>query len=90
MADVCGLGGGHAVVKLSKCCWQGATALLKQELAELLETLLRLHAFFPSTAFNTTHGAAKGFREAAVSQLPLLLSVYGALVQRCTPKQVSI
>ncbi len=55
---------------------QGAASRLKQEVAELMETLLRLHAAYSDGAVE--EGDSGGFREAAASQLPLLLSAYGA------------
>ena len=61
------------------CRWQGAAARLKQELAELLETLLRLHVAYSGASAGGTDSAVDRFRNAAVSQLPLLLSAYGAM-----------
>ena len=68
----------HPQTSLVLC--QGAASRLKQEVAELLETLLRLHAAHSDAAAEEDDSATGNFREAATSQLPLLLSAYGALI----------
>ena len=61
---------------------QGTAGRLKQEVAELLETLLRLHAAYSDAAVEESDTAHGGFPEAAASQLPLFLSAYGAATSR--------
>jgi hypothetical protein len=43
-----------------------------------METALRLHAAHSGASTAEAHGAGEGLRDAAASQLPLLLSAYGA------------
>ena len=57
---------------------QSPASRLKGEVAELLETLLQLHAAHTVPAIERGDDEVGGFREAAIAQLPLLLNAYGA------------